>query len=297
MTTETEKKTLLSHHVQQKLCTTRLPYRQGRKLTAVKVYTINNESNHLLIFGVPSLNLRQETKSLFAKFGKLLQFNITSHESEQFTETYHAKYEQIQSARVAKRMLDTKNFYGGSLHVCYAPELEDINETKHKLMQRKQNVLFRLRNMNNDVVVEKNKVEIDNEKVYCNKIVLNMGEVNTINMSNEPVVTKKRKIKQNITIEKHFKPCFVNENRDNDSSTTKVRNNDNECSYSNDRNEINENSGNDNIEIVDCTSIDNEIVSNIDEGLSYKKFGNEVIRKVPVKPLNVIKFNVTSKKS
>ncbi|GLV48657.1 uncharacterized protein CBL_06050 [Carabus blaptoides fortunei] len=64
---ENSDKTLLPHHVQQELCTTRPLYRQGRKLTAVKVYTINNESQHLLIFQVPKINLSNELRNACSK--------------------------------------------------------------------------------------------------------------------------------------------------------------------------------------------------------------------------------------
>ncbi|XP_052748136.1 uncharacterized protein LOC113522233 [Galleria mellonella] len=307
MSNECEKEQLLLHHVQQLLCTTRLPYRQGRKLTAVKVYTINNESNHLLIFGVPSLNLRQETKALFAKFGKLLQFNLTKHQSEQFTETYHARYEKIQSARVAKRMVDTKNFYGGSLHVCYAPEFEDINETRQKLSQRKRDVLFRSRNIHNDAIAEKDREELLNKNIEntnkegeieknvnnSNKRLLNMGEVNTIYNENR-VTKKKREIKEDAATENEFKPCYVNENKKVYSGNTKIGNKDRELS-SNSSKKVNNDRISDNIEVVDCTSVDNEVVTNINESLNYKSFGNEVIKRVPEKTLNVIKFNITNK--
>lgn len=32
--------------------------------------------------------------------------------------------------------MDTKNFFGGILHVCYAPELETIEQTRAKLQMR-----------------------------------------------------------------------------------------------------------------------------------------------------------------
>lgn len=32
--------------------------------------------------------------------------------------------------------MDTKNFFGGILHVCYAPELETIGQTRAKLQIR-----------------------------------------------------------------------------------------------------------------------------------------------------------------
>lgn len=69
---------------------------------------------------------------------------VPNVENEQFTECYHVHFERIQSARIAKRMIDAKSFYGGILHVCYAPECESLQETKAKLLQRKRDVLKRL---------------------------------------------------------------------------------------------------------------------------------------------------------
>lgn len=47
--------------------------------------------------------------------------------------------------RFAKQMMDDKNFFGGILHVCYAPELESLSETRQKLTQRETDVLKRIR--------------------------------------------------------------------------------------------------------------------------------------------------------
>ncbi len=41
-------------------------------------------------------------------------------------------------------MLDDKSFFGGVLHVCYAPELESLSETKQKFAQRTKDVLRRI---------------------------------------------------------------------------------------------------------------------------------------------------------
>lgn len=54
-------------------------------------------------------------------------------------------YKTIQSARAAKRFLDNKSFYGGILHVCYAPEYETVDDTREKLLQRNKDVLTRLK--------------------------------------------------------------------------------------------------------------------------------------------------------
>ncbi|XP_050360304.1 RNA-binding protein 48 [Nymphalis io] len=281
---EESDKILLPHHEQQPLCVTRLPYRQGRKLTAVKGYSVTKESNHLLIFGVPSLNLRQETKKLFIKFGKLLQFNITKqHTSEPFTETYHAQYERTQPARMAKKMLDTKNFYGGILHVCYAPELETVDETRQKLIQRQRDVVFRLKNLEK-FQQEPPKPQLSISNVVINKPKkLNMGVINTISLGKEikEEVVKKKKNKK-------FKPnheeiCPAN---------SKIIL---ECKRTNAGTSVSNISNTENIEIVDCTNIDKEVITNINETLNYNKFGTEVIRKIPEKPLNKIQFHINKK--
>lgn len=177
---------------------------------------------------MPSLNLRQETKSLFSKFGKLISFTISpKHTIESFTETYHAVYESIQSARMAKKMLDTKNFYGGSLHVCYAPEFESLSQTRQKILQRQRDVIFRLNNLQKEkeekkIIQAPHAENNDNKDIVAtdketdgkiNNVKLNMGEINTIGIKNQitDVIYKgKRKIeKDNFVIEKRFKPCFV----------------------------------------------------------------------------------------
>ncbi|KAI8431687.1 hypothetical protein MSG28_016158 [Choristoneura fumiferana] len=283
MEENSDEKILLPHHEQQPLCTTRLPYRQGRKLTAVKVYTINSESNHLLIFGVPALNLRQEAKALFHKFGKLKLFTITKeHKAEQFTETYHTVFDRIQSARMAKKMLDTKNFYGGSLHVTYAPELESLEETRVKLAQRKYDVLARLKNLQKEEVPVVEKVELVEDEKVAPK--LNMGEENIIQANG---LVRKRKYKHE---GEKFKPCFIsnedNQESDSQKKTTKIVEN----VPGNIQNMVEKE--NSNVEIVDCTSVNVETITNINEHLNVDRFDNIRIYKVPEKPVNKIKFNV-----
>ncbi|XP_032672927.1 RNA-binding protein 48 [Odontomachus brunneus] len=144
--------TYMPHHVQQKLCKTRPPYRQGKRLTSVKVYTINDESQHLLICGVPNIKLGEEVKKLTCPYGdiKAIQL-VTEYPSEEFTETYHIHYARIQSARIAKRFIDNKNFFGGLLHVFYVPELETLSETKAKLTQRRKDVATRIKRNQTDL--------------------------------------------------------------------------------------------------------------------------------------------------
>lgn len=141
----------LPHHVQQKLCENRSPYRQGKKLTAIKVYTVNDESQHLMVSGVPKLNLSQELRNKFAAYGNIKNMSAADdYPNEPFQETYHVHYSRIQSARVAKRLLDGFNFYGGVLHIFYAPELETQFETRLKLIQRRKDIALRIKRHKSD---------------------------------------------------------------------------------------------------------------------------------------------------
>ncbi|KAL4221952.1 RNA-binding protein 48 [Mactra antiquata] len=134
------------HHIKQEVCLTRAPYREGRKPTAVKVYTIHNESKYLLVQGIPTVSVSNEVIKLFEVHGDIDEHRILEdYPCEQFTETHLFKYKKIQSARFAKRKLDDWSFYGGVLHVCYAPEYETIDETREKLRERQRFVESRVR--------------------------------------------------------------------------------------------------------------------------------------------------------
>lgn len=54
--------------------------------------------------------------------------------------------------RIAKRFIDGKNFYGGSLHVFYVPELESVSETRAKLNQRRRDVAVRIKRNQQDIL-------------------------------------------------------------------------------------------------------------------------------------------------
>ncbi|XP_057319669.1 RNA-binding protein 48 [Microplitis mediator] len=136
----------LDHHIQLDLCRTRPLYRQGKKLTAIKVYTVNDESQHIIISGVPKLKLIDDVRKIIIPYGVIKELVvINDYPDEDFTESYHVRYERIQSARIAKRFLDGKNFFGGILHVFYAPELESVVETRKKLIQRRRDISVRIK--------------------------------------------------------------------------------------------------------------------------------------------------------
>ncbi|XP_072268964.1 RNA-binding protein 48 [Pyxicephalus adspersus] len=129
------------HHEQRKICASRAKYREGRKLRAVKVYTINLESRYLLVQGVPAIGVMKELVEQFALYGAIEEYNVMDeYPTEEFTEVYLIKFQRLQSARVAKRKLDERSFFGGLLHVCYAPEFESVQETREKLQDRRRYV-------------------------------------------------------------------------------------------------------------------------------------------------------------
>lgn len=142
----------LSHHVRHEYCHSRPSYRASRKQTAVKVYSVASESRHLLVFGVPQIDLLRELKAEFRRYGTVqLVQNVTeavkatgSVPIEPFTDVFHVHFEKLERARLAKRQLDARNFYGGILHISYAPERETIEELRQKLVQRRREVAFRV---------------------------------------------------------------------------------------------------------------------------------------------------------
>ncbi|KAI6074539.1 RNA-binding protein 48 [Aix galericulata] len=127
------------HHEQLAACGSRAKYREGRRPRAVKVYTINLESRYLLIQGVPALGVMKELVEQFALYGAIEEYHaLDEYPAEQFTEVYLIKFQKVQCARVAKKKMDERSFFGSLLHVCYAPEFETVQETREKLQDRRK---------------------------------------------------------------------------------------------------------------------------------------------------------------
>lgn len=161
----------MDHHRRHDYCHNRLQYRDSRLPTAVKVYTVANESRHLLVFGVPKINLHAEVKREFQRYGALAQTALVTDlmaaagsavAIEQFTDVYRVVFEKLEHARLAKRFSDAKSFYGGILHVSYAPECESLAEWRQKIEQRMREVQFRVQRNAAAEVAAKAKSEEDN---------------------------------------------------------------------------------------------------------------------------------------
>ena len=127
------------HHKKNDLCYSRPSYREANWERAVKVYTINQESKYLLIIGVPSVGVVKELIELCALYGPVEEYRLLDeYPAEEYTDVYWVKFKKIQSARFAKRKLDNRSFFGGVLHVCYAPEYETVDDTREKLQERRK---------------------------------------------------------------------------------------------------------------------------------------------------------------
>ncbi|KAL5111658.1 hypothetical protein TcWFU_002867 [Taenia crassiceps] len=103
-------------------------------LQSIEVFTIADESVYLLIFGVPSIDLIMPLKERIQQIEDVQHIRKVNHpECEEFTETYIAKFRSVNLARNVKRRLDDSSFYGGLLHIVYAPEYETVAECRVKM--------------------------------------------------------------------------------------------------------------------------------------------------------------------
>lgn len=136
------------HHKQNSLSCNRPNYREARWERAVKVYTINLESKYILVQGVPAVGASKELVELFALYGAIDEYRfLDDYPTEPFTEVYWIKFQRINSARVAKKKLDNRSFFGGILHVCYAPEFETVDDTREKLQERRKAIAKKTREL------------------------------------------------------------------------------------------------------------------------------------------------------
>uniref|UniRef100_A0A7N5P897 RNA-binding protein 48 n=1 Tax=Ailuropoda melanoleuca TaxID=9646 RepID=A0A7N5P897_AILME len=158
---------VFDHHVQRAVCDTRAKYREGRRPRAVRVYTINLESRYLLIQGVPAVGAMKELVERFALYGAIEQYNaLDEYPAEDFTEVYLIKFMNLQSARTAKRKMDEQSFFGGLLHVCYAPEFETVEETRKKLQERKAYIARTTKNKDHYMTKKKLVTELKDTKDF-----------------------------------------------------------------------------------------------------------------------------------
>lgn len=87
---------------------------------------------------MPCVKLQRELCTLCQRYGTVTHFKkLSQYPCPPFTEAYLVKYDSVGCARFSKKRLDGKNFFGGIFHVFYAPELENVEETRSKLGERR----------------------------------------------------------------------------------------------------------------------------------------------------------------
>ena len=111
------------------------------KDTSVIVYSVAQESVHLLVNNIPIFIKIDDIEQLLNPFGKIASLSFYEKDEENFSNSYHVEYESIEISRVAKKKLDDKSFYGAHLHVIYATQFETLEQTKQKIKLRKEKVL------------------------------------------------------------------------------------------------------------------------------------------------------------
>ena len=163
------------HHIKDNLCLNRPPYRNGKKLRAVKVYTIAQESKYLLIQNIPSIaGVSEQLLPYFNQYGNIEQYwkldgyiKKDEDKDQEFFDTILIKFVQIQQARIAKCRLDDMNFMGSNLHICYAPECESLDDLREKLQERRTAVQRRIEI--NNFTKGKKRLKNNNRKKFPKK--------------------------------------------------------------------------------------------------------------------------------
>ena len=154
------------HHRKDSFCLTRPAYRNGKKLRAVKVFTVGQESKYILIQNLPSIggSLEQLLPEL-NRFGTVEQhYRLDEYQSEEndpFLDTVLVKFQRIDHARRCKISFDDRNFLGANLHICYAPEFETIDDLREKLDERRK--IVQHKSELNRRRTDSNRIELTNE--------------------------------------------------------------------------------------------------------------------------------------
>jgi nitrate reductase beta subunit len=99
----------------------------------------------MIVRNVPALGCGDDLMRLFMTYGEVEECKpMDAEDCAEFTDVYWIKFRLITNARFAKRKLDESSFLGNRLQISYAPEYENVNDTKDKLESRRKEVLARL---------------------------------------------------------------------------------------------------------------------------------------------------------
>ncbi|ORX76266.1 hypothetical protein BCR32DRAFT_296350 [Anaeromyces robustus] len=210
----------------------RKEYRKGNNPTAVKVYTIVQESRYLIVSNVPTLGITKELIELFALYGPIEEYRfLDEHDNTtSYFDTYWIKFKNISQARIARRKLNKYVFYGSPLKVEYSPESETEDDIRLKMEDRIQSVFKRLESLAKQNLAPK-KEEEDNMNKKKNK-------PNLMNFYNQPIPLMNHK--DSITTNSNKNSNILSYNQRNHNTKRKIH------LLPNDTNNNNNNNDNDN---------------------------------------------------
>ena len=121
-------------------------YRRGRRQVGVRVFCISQESIYVLVDNVHALGLEDQVVSLFSQFGSLVEHRaLDERPTDQFTEMYLMKFENLEQARRAKRACNEAVLVGKQLRVDFACEFESVAETLSKFEEGVRSVRERVK--------------------------------------------------------------------------------------------------------------------------------------------------------
>ncbi|ORX62897.1 hypothetical protein DM01DRAFT_1331008 [Hesseltinella vesiculosa] len=129
------------------MATDRPDYRDPKELCAVKVYTIAQESRHLVMHNIPALSGEDQIiKALLDQLGKIGTVDTWKKQqgNGNYTNSLAITMATIDEARQVKRQWDDQPFYANLLQVFYTPELETLDDLRNKLLDRRTKVQQRL---------------------------------------------------------------------------------------------------------------------------------------------------------
>lgn len=128
------------------MSSTRLDYREPKKPRAVCVYTIAQESRYVIIENLSAIGIIEEFIRHCGKFGTVQNYRMLDDHpsSTEHLDVCWVQYDEISSARYAKRMMDDKVYCYQRLRVNYAPEYETHDDIRAKFQDRFQAIHKRL---------------------------------------------------------------------------------------------------------------------------------------------------------
>lgn len=159
------------------MSSTRLDYRDPKKPRAVCVYTIAQESRYLIVENLSTIGILKEFIKHCEQFGTVEQYRLLDdHDASTDTEDVcWLAYNDVSSARYAKRMMDDKVYCYQRLRVYYVPEYETAQDIRAKFADRFQAIQKRTcpikysKKIKSVQVGPKRKEEVDSRSIQIIK--------------------------------------------------------------------------------------------------------------------------------